>query len=165
MRARSSGDLAKRMQVWVDLEIDGAVYRSVPLWLAVSAYRPVIVARRAYRFKEPLARADFVVEERDIAGSRDAPLALDATIAGTRARRALAAGQVVHAADVEARPSVLAEQEIDVRVLAGPIAIDTRAIAEQEGAVGELIRVRNPSSALTYTARIVDDGKALIAER
>jgi len=163
-RALGAEILAKRMGVWIDLEVAGVRQRSVPVWLAVSAYRPVVVARRAYRAKEALTLADFTVEERDVAALGGAPLDIGATLNGTRARHALAAG-VVRAGDIEAQPPVVAQQEIDVRVIAGPIAIDTRAIAQEEGSVGATIRVRNPSSALTYSARIVDDGKALVAER
>lgn len=167
LTARSvRGDmLAKRVSVWVDLEINGALYRRVPVWLAVNAYRPVWVSQRAYRGKEPFMTSDFAVEERDVAALRGAPLALDASLAGLRARRSMSAGGIVQAADVEAQPPVIAHEEIDVRLLAGPIAIDTRAIAEEEGARGAYIRVRNPASALTYTARVVDRGKALVADR
>lgn len=159
-------DLAiRRVSVWVDVEIDGSVYRSVPMWLAVNAYRPVVVARRAHRSKEPLTRQDFTIEEREVAALREMPLAVDAALAGKRARHALAAGSIIRPSDIEVQPSVLADQEIDVRVLAGPIAIETRAIAEQEGDAGEYIRVRNPASALTYRAEVVDRGKVLVTDR
>lgn len=164
-RAIRGDALAKRVSVWVDLEVDGAVYRSLPVWVGINAYRSVIVARRAYRSKEPLMASDFAVAERDVAAVRGAPLALDADLGGLRARRPVPAGGIVQAADVEAQPPVVAHEEIDVRVVVGPIAIDTRAIAEEEGARGAYIRVRNPASALTYTARVVDRGKALVADR
>lgn len=155
--------LGKRVSVWVDLEVNGAVYRSVPVWLSVSAYRPVVVAQRGYAFREPLTTAGFVVEEREIAGVRGALLDASA-VANARSRRTIAAGAIVVAADVEPAPSVLAEQEVDVRVVSGSVAIDTRAIAEQEGSLGDIIRVRNPASTATYMARVVGSGKTQVVE-
>lgn len=164
-RATRGDALAKRVSVWIDLEVDGAVYRSLPVWVGVSAYRPVMVAQRAYRSKESLAASHFAVEERDIAGLRETPLPVGTSLDGLRARRALFPGAIVQAGDVEARPSVVADEEIDVQLRAGPIAINTRAIAEEEGSEGAYIRVRNPASALTYTARVVDRGQALVTDR
>lgn len=157
--------LGKRVCVWIDLEINGAPYRSVPVWLSVAAYRQVVVARRAFGSREPLSAGDFALEERDVAGVRGAPLGDMNGLMGARARRPLGANDVVLATDVEPKPPVLTEQEVDVRLVAGRVAIDTRAIAEEEGLLGEVIRVRNPASAATYTARVVGEGKALVVDR
>ena len=155
--------LAKRVCVWLDLDINGATYRTIPVWLRVSAFRSVLTVRRAHDFREPIAARDLVAEERDVAALRSAPL--EAGKEGLRARRSIAAGATVLAADVESQPPVLADQEVDVRAVVGSIAIDTRAVAEKEGDVGDVIRVRNPSSTQTYVVRVVGVGKTLAIDR
>lgn len=164
-RAGRESRLAKRTCVWVDLEIDGVIQRSIPVWFAVSAYRPVVVATRRYGSKEALAVGDFKIEERDVAGLRGTPLGDAGSLVGARARQPIPADAPVSAEQIEAQPPVRAHQEVDVRVVAGSIAIDTRAIAEEEGSMGKVIRVRNPASALTYMARVVGEGRTMATER
>ncbi|MBI3900287.1 MAG: flagellar basal body P-ring formation protein FlgA [Gammaproteobacteria bacterium] len=156
--------VAKRMCVWLDIEVNGAIYRSLPVWFAVSVYRPALVTRRAYGSKEPITTNDIAIEERDVAALASPPIAADTALTGLRTRRFVAAGNVLQASDIESLPSILADQEVDVHVITGPIAIDTKAVAQEEGSIGKIIRVRNPASTLTYTAKVVGDRKVLVTE-
>lgn len=149
--------LARRISVWVDVVLHGKLYRSVPVWLSVQAYAPVLVAQRGMGARELLLAADVAVEERDVAGIGGMALMHQQDIAGQRTRTSLARGTILRASDVEINPSVLKDQEVEVRVTTGTVRITTRAIAQEEGHFGSIIRVRNPSSALVYRARVVGD--------
>lgn len=161
---RGSG-LSKRVCVWLDVRVDGKVYRSVPVWLSVTARAPVLVARRAIKPREKLTPSDVVQEERDVADLGSPALAALADVVGQRARTFLPAGAVVQAKDVEPSPAVWADTTVDVRVTSGAIVIETQAVAEEDGRVGDTVHVRNPTTASIFSARVVGDERVAITER
>lgn len=152
---------AKRMCVWVDVVVKGRRVQSLPVWFAVSAYRPVAVATRALVAQEAIDSVDVRFEERDVAAINGKAILAGHDFSAQRMRRPVGAGQALVASDVEARPTVSRHQEIDVRVSAGSVVIDTKGIALAEGRVGQNILVRNPDSQETYYARVIADGKVM----
>lgn len=161
----ASGGLSKRVCVWLDVRVNDKLERSVPVWLTVSAYAPTLVAKRAIKPREKLAPAWFSAEERDVAALGRNPLATAGDIVGQRARSFIAAGAIVQMKDLERSPSVIADDLVDVRVQSGPIVIETQAVAQQDGYVGDRVRLRNPTTAAIYTARVVGDKSVLVTER
>jgi len=164
-RAINDARLARRVCVWLDVNVAGKRYRSLPVWMNVRAYAPVWVARRSFKPREKLEAGDFVQEERDVANLRASAVGDGNDLVGQRARNYIAAGAIARAADLEPNPLVLTAQEINVRVSTGSVLIETKAIAEEEGRLGEYIRVRNPSSASIFMAQVVGDKSVLVTER
>lgn len=164
-RALKNTRPAKRICVWLDVRRDGKAYRSIPVWMSVQAYAPVLTTTRAFEPRENIPPSAVARAERDIAAVRGDWLSGDDEIAGRRTRFHVPAGAVLRRRDVELSPVVLTDQEVDVRVAVGAVVIQTKAVAEEEGHVGEYIRVRNPSSASIFMARVVGDKAVLVTER
>jgi flagella basal body P-ring formation protein FlgA len=162
---RAGSAMSKRVCVWLDVNVNGKLERSVPVWLAVKAYAPALVAKRAIKPREKTGLGSFAVEERDVAEFGNAALATDGDLIDKRARTFIPAGAVVRIKDLERNPSVLAEEMVDVRVLAGPIFIETQAVAEQDGYIGDRVRMRNPTTASIFTARVVGEKAVVVTER
>lgn len=164
-RPLQGNGLAKRVCVWLDLRVDGKTYRSVPVWLSVAAHGPALVARHAIKPRESVQPSDFVQEDRDVAELGSPALTTVADLAGQRARTFIPAGAIAQRKDFEPNPSVRADETVDVRVTAGAIVIETQAVAEEDGRVGDTVRVRNPITASIFTARVVGDKLVAITER
>lgn len=164
-RMQATRRLAQRFCVWLDVQVDGKPYRTLPVWVNVQAYAPVLVARRSLVPRERIGVDDVSREERNIAGFSGTALADFSDVANQRTRLYIPAGKMLKTADVEPSPVVLATQEVNVRVVAGSVEIETKAVAEEEGHVGEYIRVRNPSSAAIFMAQVVGDRSVQVTER
>lgn len=133
--------LAAHMAVWIDLLVDGAVYRSVVVPLALDVRRTVYVARRRIEPGERVTRADFDVRDENVAGVA-AAFGADAELGSVRLRHAIAAGQVLTRDAVWARGAVMRGDHIRLLVNAGTIAIEAEAIALADAAPGQRVNVR-----------------------
>lgn len=156
--------LAKRVVVYFESR-QSRVMRRIPVWLAVSAYRPVLTTWRALRPGEKVGASDLVMREMDVTQLDGAVLDSTEGLAGLRVRRYLPANTAVRRADLEVAPPVVREQDVAVRVSAGRVSIETRGVAQQDGRTGEFIRVKNPVSAEVYMAQVAGAGTVEIVRR
>ncbi|GEM_PF-2673426 len=164
-RTMRSSTLSKRTCVWLDVSVDGQVRRHFPVWLAVSAYKPVLVSAHALAARAPVANNDFRIEERDVTDLMRVALSSTHDVTGARAQRSLPAGAVMLTGDVEALPAVARDQEVRVQVASGSVLLETSAVAEQEGKIGDQIRLRNVSSDRSYLGRVVGMGQVSVSAR
>jgi flagella basal body P-ring formation protein FlgA len=156
--------LSARTCVWLKADRDGRPTGSAPVWFSVKAYRLVLVSQKNRVARDSVDAGDFVVEERDVAALSSVPLAVDADLARMRARRLIAAGRIVLQDDLEEMPQVLRGQEVTVEVKHGAVEIETSAVAMREARLGEPVTLQNPSSHLTYAARVVGQGRAAVIQ-
>jgi flagella basal body P-ring formation protein FlgA len=157
--------LSKRMCVWLDLQVDGKDYRTVPVWFAVKAFQPALVARVPLRAGDAPRLQDFATETLDVTTFGSAPLARDAPLDAVRLRKPLDAGMPLLAAHVEERPPVARNQPVEVRVTLGSIQIEIAGVALSDARLGEVVKVRNPASNDSFPATVIADGKVLIQAR
>ena len=157
--------LARRMVVNVDIEVDGRHWRTIPVWFAVQAWRPVWVARAPMAAGQPIGSEQFVVERREVAALASPALPGGQPLEGLQLRGALATGAVLTAAAIEARHAVARNQPVQVRVSAGHVELLTSGVALADARIGEPVRVLNPTSRQTYAARVVADGLVVAGER
>ena len=153
--------LSPRTCVWIKV---GRAAGSVPVWFSVKAYRPVLVSQRNRGARDSVDAGDFAAEERDVAPLSSIPLAVDADVTRMRARRLITAGRVVLKEDLEEMPPVLRGQEVTVEVKHGAVEIETSAVALREARLGEPVTLQNPTSHMTYAARVVGQGRAAVIE-
>ena len=137
---------------------------SAPIWFSVKAYRPVLVSQRNRGARDSVDVSDFAVEERDVAPLSSVPLAVDADVTRMRARHVITAGRIVLKEDLEEMPPVLRGQEVTVEVRHGAVEIETSAVALREARLGEPVTLQNPTSHMTYAARVVGQGRAAVIE-
>lgn len=153
VRLPAKVQLASRVGGWVDFVRNSGVRTSMPVWFDVRASKQVATAARDLRVHEVLADDAVVVREVNVEGVRIAELFKDQP-GRFRTTRFISAGRPLGKADVEQVPPVVAQQAVAVRVVSGTVVIDTTAVAEQEGRIGQIIRVRNQTNTARYMALV-----------
>jgi flagella basal body P-ring formation protein FlgA len=149
---------SRRMCVWVDVLANDIVFRSIPVWLKVEAYRRVLVAKTSIAAGTAYDAGLFAPELRDAAALPGPALALEDDSRQMRLKRAFRPGDVALKSDLEPIPYVVRNQDLTVKIATGAILIEAPGVALSDGRLGSVIRVQNPSSKEIYRARIVDQG-------
>ena len=148
-----------RVGVEVVIYVRGARRSSVIVYLDVKKLQPVPVALRRIEIGEAFGPDNVRLERLAVSNTQRAAVAA-AGLIGRRARRPVAAGHAIEAADVETdMPAAIVIHPNDlVHLIAsvGPLQVKTRGEAMQSGRVGQLIQVRNLDSKATVTGRVVD---------
>jgi flagella basal body P-ring formation protein FlgA len=158
--------VAKRMSVLVHISVNGQPYRTIPLWFTVEANRSVAVADADMPAGESLRPEKFSSRVVDVTQLAADPVLPESIAPTMRLRQPLARGALLLGSHVEARPHVTRHQSVEIKVVSGPIRIETTGVALTDGRIGELVRVRNPASKEPpFSARVVDDGVVLIQAR
>lgn len=165
LRARPvEAPLARRMAVWIDIDVDGRAAGALPVWFAVSAWDRVPVAKSDLPQGSTLRAADLAMEMREVAAG--APVVDQLPPDGAvRLRHPLARGMPLTAAALETPGAVSRDQPVSVRVAAGSIEIETAAVALDDGRVGDAVRVRNPGSKEPFVATVVAPGVVSVNSR
>ena len=156
------GPLSRRMCVWVTARGADQETAALPIWFAVKAYQWVWVSRQARAAHQPLRVDDLSLEERDVAPLGAMPLGSDVDVTTRRLRRALAVNRIVLRGAVEDVPPISQGEDVAVRVHSGAVEIQTRAVALQDGRLGELVKLENPTSHATFTAQVIGEQQVLV---
>lgn len=164
IRARTVTDhsLRPRMNVWVDISVDGKRHVSLPVWFTVQAHQNVYVLTSGHSRNQPIDVSRLRIEEREVSASSAPPLPVSSRHPTLRARHDLLSGTWIRVRDVEHRPPVVRHQEIAVQVKMPNVQIMTRGLALNDGRLGDKIAVQNPDSGKQYLARVVSDGTVLV---
>lgn len=163
----ASPGTSARAGIRVPVVAAGGRARVLRLWFKVAAFRQVMVSLATVRVGELVPPTMVTMAERDVAGLRGEPWASPPT-ADTppwRARRHLVTGSILTDADIEIAPPVRRAQAVRVRVVAGPIVIETTGVAEQDGRLGERITVREPGGRESYAATVASAGTVNVEAR
>ena len=136
----------------VEVVVDGAVYQTIWSTWNVKVWQALPVLARDIHRGEALAAAHFEARRVELgANQADEPLSIEVVL-GALAIRELAAGSVVTEHDIE-RPRVLSKGDlVHLEVQRGAIRASTIVVAQQDGRLGERIRVMQP-----------DTGKEMVA--
>jgi len=155
-RALPAGALARRVPVWIDVVVDGAFFRGVVVAVQVEAYAQGLAAAADLAAGRILAAADFTARRVDFAlgAAFDARLVPE----GMRLRRALRAGAVLMAADLEPRRAVARGETVTLKLHAPMVRLETRAVALGDAGVGDDIWVKRESAGEALRALVVAPG-------
>jgi flagella basal body P-ring formation protein FlgA len=156
--------LARRMLVHVDVHVGPQHWRTIPVWFAVRAWQPVWVARTALAAGQPVGDEHFRVERAEVAGLTSPALPTRQPPEPLRLRRALEPGTVLTALHVERQPAVARHQPVQVQVQAGAVSLQASGLAMADARIGEQVRVLNPTSRESFTARVVAAGLVVVEE-
>ncbi len=124
------------------------------IWFAVSGLQSMLTARSEIRALAPLAREASEYEPRDAMALVCEPIRSPEALAGMRARVRIPAGAVICAESIEQRPAVGRGEQVTVVSTSGAVTITGRAVAQQDGWIGEVLRVKSPSSGEIYAAAV-----------
>jgi len=156
-RTAANQQLKQRMCVWLDVQVNGQVYRTIPVWFGVRAYRPVLVARQSIDVRSTVRAEDFIVEDRDVAGVSGKVARVSEDFRDLWTRRPIMIGEVVTSDSLEERPLVQSGRNVRVTIVSGPVRIDTSGVAQMDAKLGDDVTIRNMASKETFTARVVQE--------
>jgi flagella basal body P-ring formation protein FlgA len=157
-RALAAGARRSRVTVWVDVLLDGAFVRTVPVPYEVQAWRQVLVATRALAAGATPGCESLVPRERDIAALDGAPAANDCHAVAGRLRRALPQDAVLQAQQLQAERAVAQGESVALRLFDGAIALESRATALDDGDVGQRIDVKPANGNSAVRAEVIGPG-------
>ena len=107
-----------------------------------------------------LGVADLSLVNGEATGALMEPLPRLEALVGTRAVRALAAGEVVTARVARIPPAVRSGNRVVIRATLGGVEITGVATAQQTGGIGDVIRLVNQDSRRALRGRITGKGEA-----
>lgn len=141
-----------RVGVTVQVAVDGANWRNVLTSWDVSEWqmRPVLV--REVAAGETLQAA--MLETRRVSVTRDEALSTEHLI-GARVARALPEGSALYEGDVVRELLVKSGGSLLLEVRRGAVTARVPAVAEQDGALGDEVRVRPSNGSRSLQARVV----------
>lgn len=108
----------------------------------VQVFAPAVLARRALPAGHLIEPADILRGEVDLTGSQRPALRDEALVLGRVVRIGLAAGQAIGAEHLRLPVVVRRGQALEVTATVGQVSVTSAGTALQDGAVGELIRVK-----------------------
>jgi len=134
-----------------------------PVYLDVRPLVAVAVCRQAVGRGEAVAEPAVFVERRPAADDVAGPPAAADAVVGKRTKRPLRPGQVIAAGDVEdpadgGAVAVKPRQSVRMVVHLGPVNVVAEGEAQQEGRVGQTIRVVNRASKKVVIGRVSGPG-------
>jgi flagella basal body P-ring formation protein FlgA len=133
-------------------------------WFSVSGMQPVMTATSALKAGDMLDGLVYASAERDVVGIACTPITERAALTGLRTTRSLSAGDPICEERVEPRPPVARGDEVTVRSVAGPVTIIAKGIAQQDGKLGEVLRIKNPQNRELYLAAVAGDREVVVHE-
>jgi flagellar basal body P-ring formation protein FlgA len=153
-----------RMLVWVDVQVDGRFVRAVPVSFAVDAYRNAWVAPAAIAGRVVLGRG--MVEKREVQITAQSGAGLRMGISqpgeipdGWRTSKPIGKGEPVTTANSGPAPAIARGDWIALHLSSGSVELERRVQALQDGALGQIVKVRSSNDATPIDARVVAPGQ------
>ena len=137
---------------------------STLIWFAVSGQQPMLIASSEIRALEPLAPGLSAYERRDAMSFACDPVPSPEALEGMRARSRIPRGAVLCMDSIERRPAVGRGEQVTVVSTYGAVTITGRAVAQEDGSLGQLLRVKNASSGETYAAAVTGEREVTVHE-
>jgi flagella basal body P-ring formation protein FlgA len=131
----------RRPTVWVDVAVDGAVHRTVPVGFELHAWRNALVAARALAAGSTPGCADFAVRDVDLTALPGTAIDDCGAVRG-RLVRALAPGEPLVPAQFKEPAAVAQGDTVTLQLVDGAIVLEAHATALADGGIGDRIDVR-----------------------
>lgn len=151
-----------RRVVWIDVMVDGSVYRSVQVPVRVMDERAVLVARRDMAPGEDVLPGGFEKVLRDVADLRSEALAPDALSGTGRLKRRVGAGEVLTKDSLLPAGSVLPGDQVRVIAQADQVRLEMRGTVVHGGAPGQRVDVRVAHSGEALNGTLLPDAAVLV---
>jgi flagella basal body P-ring formation protein FlgA len=146
---------------WVGLRSTRQVHT---IWFDVTGIQSIVVAAHDIAPASALSTLDATVEERDLIGLGCSPMHDASDLQQKRARRALRYGAAICLEAIEPRPAVARGENVTVRYSSERVSITSQGIAQDDGQVGQRLRVVNPISKDSFLAVVSAAREVLVHE-
>lgn len=144
--------------------VDGQRHLRQVLWFSVTGEQPGSLVNVDVPRNELVPLASVQADERAPWQPSCEAIVPGTSLNGMRARKALRAGDLLCAGDLETKPPVSRGEQVVVHSSAGLVTVVSKGIAEQDGAIGDRLRVRNPSSGEYYLALVTAEGEVVVRQ-
>ena len=144
-----------------ELHVAGQARGPFQMPVEAKVWREVLVARAALRAGQPLAEAEVAPERRDMLAIREACWAGDAD-AAYELSAYVPAGAPVTARAVRLRPVVRRGQNVEALLRQGALSLSMKVEVLEDGAPGQLVRLRNGRSKKEFTGKVQDERTILV---
>ena len=126
-------------------------------WFMVQGFGVVFVSRDHIARFGDLSESHLDTKEADLLRAACAPLRDLKDLEAQRMTRSVRPGQIICRSDLEPRPAVSRGERVVVQYHRGQVSLRSIARAEEDGRLGDVIKVRNTDSRGSYLARVVGD--------
>jgi len=134
------------------------------IWFAVEGMQDLLTATATIHSGSALTPELVEQGVRNTLAVGCTPVVSKQALVGMRARVTMQAGQVICAQSVEPRPPVARGENVVVRSVAGAVTVMARGVAQQDGALGQVLRIKNPANGDTYLAAVSAAGEVAVHE-
>lgn len=153
--------LAPSMLVHVRLQSDDRALGEHTLMLRAQLFRDVWAARDPLERAAALEPAQLDIRRVDVLREREA-LPVSINTADFTIVRSVTSGRLLTWRDVARRALVRKGEVIEISATDGMLSITMKGVAMENGAAGELVRVRNMDSKKEFSALVVADARAQV---
>jgi flagellar basal body P-ring formation protein FlgA len=142
------------------LEIKSADKPDRLVWIRgrVSHYKSVPVSQRMLNQGERVQPQDFIMTEREVTFARDLVPGAD-DIVGRRLRQSLAANDILFTGNLEREKALKRGDSVRVQFSNSGWEVSLMAVADQDGFIGDTVKVRNVKSNQTLMAKVIGQGE------
>ena len=147
----------RRPTVWVDIGVDGAFVRTVPVGFELHAWRAALVAARDLDAGATPACADLAARDIDLT-QLPGPALEDCGAVRGRLTHALARGEPLLQGQLRIPAAVADGDSVRLQLVDGAIVLESRATALADGAVGQRIDVRPAGAQQAVRAEVAAAG-------
>jgi flagella basal body P-ring formation protein FlgA len=150
----------------VRFELETAAGEQVGSWqafLQARVWREIRVARSALKRGATLKGADIALERRDVLALHDDLVEIDADDASLEVANQIAANAPLLARSFKPRTVIHRGQTVAALLQDGALAITMKVEALEDGATGQIIRLRNPDSRRDLRGKVVNEQTILVA--
>lgn len=146
------------------IEILGEEGHANPMyWVngSVEMLKKVPVATRAIYFAERIELGDFKWEWRDVSLAQDG-IPLAGELAGKRLRGSVRAGDILWRASIEKEKALTRGESVRVLVGEPTWQVSLTALAEQDGFIGDTVKVKNPKTSKILSGVVTAKGEVSV---
>ncbi len=137
-------------------------YQTVPVYVRVRTFEPMVVAVRHIPFGTVISSDDVrLVMEESTTYNYDLIENIQSVV-GKRAKISIAENNPVLLKNIEEPPLINKGDSVEIEVWRGSIVISCKGIARQEGHLGDVIQVKGVDSGTMYMATVVSTSKVTI---
>ncbi|MCL9682626.1 flagellar basal body P-ring formation chaperone FlgA [Legionella maioricensis] len=133
---------------------------SIPVWFTVKAYQKVLVAKHQIKNRTIVREDDFILKEQSISGLKQMPLTK--LLHPFWLKKSINAAQVLTQKYLIEIPSIIKGQSVQIKIVTHGVSIITEAIAQNDGDIGQTIRMKNPQTNKYFVAVVTAPNQAEI---
>jgi flagella basal body P-ring formation protein FlgA len=162
LTSQPSGGLRSRVLLHYNLTLNNKIVHSDTVPVTVKVLREVFVANRKLARKESIQLDDLKLTTIDVLDYRDTPISPSTDLSGYEMNYTILKGTVLSERYLRLTPSIHRGDIVTGLIKRGLLEINLKLEALEEGAPGQLIRLKNPNTRKTLRGIVRDEESIII---